>query len=172
MIGIEEMLLAREQRAARQAGALARFHKPVLSVTIVMPGPVKDGPLARRILNEALRALDAQFSTRVWPVLSRDVLWRATGPEALYALDVAPAPLKAAMIELEDGHKLGRLWDLDVLAPRQGGLSRQALGFPARKCLVCDEPAHGCARSRRHDLAELLTKIHETVHEYDARSGT
>ena len=59
------------------------------------------------------------------------------------------------MIELEDHHPLGRLWDLDVLAPEQGQLSRQDLGFPARQCLVCDEPAHACARSRRHPLARI-----------------
>lgn len=169
-VSIEQMLIARERRADRQAAALACFQKPVLSVTVVMPGPLKDGWLPRRILNEALQALDALAGARGWPILSRDVLWQATGPEALYVMDAAPGILKAAMIELEDHHPIGRLWDLDVLASEQGQLSRRDLGFPARQCLVCDQPAHACGRSRRHPLEAVLTTIQEIVHEYDARA--
>jgi holo-ACP synthase len=39
--------------------------------------------------------------------------------------------VKSATVLLEDHHPLGRLWDLDVIAPREGLLSRQDLGFPA-----------------------------------------
>ena len=54
---------------------------------------------------------------------------------------------------------MGRLWDLDVTDPRLGALSRRSLGLPVRRCLVCGEAAHACARSRAHPLAELLGAI-------------
>ena len=168
-IGLEQMLAAREQRAARQADALARFDKPVVCMTVVMPGPVKNSWLSRRLLAEALQEVGAASDTRGWRLPSREVLWLKTGPEALYVVDVNARILKTVMVELEDDHPLGRLWDLDVIAPRQGGLSRRYLGLPARRCLICERPAHVCSRSRAHPLEELLSAIDRIVHEHDLR---
>jgi holo-ACP synthase len=168
-VSLEQMLAAREQRAARQAAALARFDKPLVSMTVVIPGPVKDGWLPRRVLAEALQELEAVSSARHWPILAREVWWQETGPEALYVMDVDAQLVKSATVELEDQHPLGRLWDLDVIAPGPRRLSRQELGSPARRCLVCERPAHACGRSRRHPLQELLHTIGKIVDDYDLR---
>jgi holo-ACP synthase len=140
-------------------------------VTVVMPGPVKDGWLPRRVLAEALQELEAASNARRWRVLAREVVWRETGPEALYVVHGDARIVKSATVLLEDHHPLGRLWDLDVIAPRQGQLSRQDLGFPARRCLLCERPAHACGRSRRHPLEELLSTIGRIVDEHDLRSA-
>jgi len=169
-VSLEQMLAAREQRAARQAAGLGGFDKPLVSMTVVMPGPVKDGPLPRRVLAVALRELEALASARSWPILSREVWWQETGPEAIYVIAVEPRLLKSFTVELEDQHPVGRLWDLDVIAPGQRMLSRKQLGFPARRCLVCERPAPECARSRRHPLKELLNTIQKIVNEYDQHS--
>jgi len=169
-VSLEQMLVAREQRAARQAAVLARFGKPLVSMTIVTPGSVKDGPLPRRVMAVALRELEAVSSARNWPILSREVLWRETGPEAIWAIHVAPELFKAATVDLEDHHPLGRLWDLDVIAPGRNILSRKELGFPVRRCLICERPAPECGRSRRHPLEELLNTIKKMVHQYDQQS--
>ena len=168
-VSLEQMLAAREQRAARQTAALVCFNKPVVSMTVVMPGPVKDGWLPRRVLSEALKQLEAISDKRGWHVLSREVLWRETGPEALYVIDVEARILKSATVALEDCHPIGRLWDLDVLAPGSGQLSRRELSFSPRRCLVCGEPAHACSRSRLHPLDELLSTIAKIVHDHDLR---
>jgi holo-ACP synthase len=169
-VSLEQMLAAREQRAARQAAALACFSKPIVSMTVVMPGPVKDGWLPRRVLSEALKQLEAVSDKRGWHVLSREVLWRETGPEALYVIDAEARMLKSATLALEENQPIGRLWDLDVLAPGRGPLSRQELGFRPRRCLVCEQPAHACGRSRVHPLEELLSTIATIVHDHDPRS--
>jgi len=171
-VSLDQMLTARERRAARQAAALARFDKPLVSMTVVMPGPVKDGWLPRQVLAEALQELGAVSNERGWRVLSREIWWQETGPEALYVMDVDARIVKSATVELEDHHPLGRLWDLDVIAPGQGRLSRQELGFPVRRCLVCEQPAHACGRSRRHPLQELLNTIRKIVNEYDQRTNS
>lgn len=162
-VSLEEMLTAREERAARQAAALARFKRPLVSVTVVTPGPVKDGWLPRRVLRAAVEALNAMSRDRRWRVLSRLVLLQETGPEALYVMDVDARTLKAAMVELESQCGLGRLWDLDVIAPGHGQVSRQALGLPPRRCLICERSAHDCGRSRRHSLEELSSFIRRAV---------
>jgi len=166
-VPLEQMLAARERRAARQAAALTCFGRPLISITIVTPGPVKDGMLPRRVLSEALLAVDVMCRIRKWPVLSREVSWLDTGPEALYSLRVDSRRLKSATVKLEDRHPLGRLWDLDVVAPGPRVLSRKELGFQARACLVCERPAFECGRSRRHPLAELLTAMKRIVDEHD-----
>ncbi|WP_213767465.1 citrate lyase holo-[acyl-carrier protein] synthase [Caballeronia sp. dw_19] len=170
MVSLEKILAAREHRVARQAAALAKFGMSVVSVTIVMPGPVKGGRLARRAMEVALETLDALFDARRWLVQSRETLWAGTGPEALYVVDADPKTLKSVLIELEDHHSIGRLWDLDVIGVLEGGLSRKAFGYSPRRCLVCDRPARDCGRSQRHPTYELLALIEAMVTKYDSRS--
>jgi len=170
-VSLEQMLVAREDRAARQSAALARFGQPLVSISVVMPGPMKDGSLPRHVLELAQQQLIALARRRKWPVLSREVRRPETGPEAIYVIAVKPVVLKAATVELEDEHPLGRLWDLDVIAPGQGKLSRRALALPARRCLVCDRPAFECGRSRRHPLDELLNTVRSIVHEYEQHAN-
>ena len=167
-VSLEQMLAARDQRAGRQAALLARYGKPLVSMTVVMPGPFKDGPLPRRVLGVAIHELDALARDRNWSVLSWELWFQETGPEAIYVVAAEPEILKSATVELENRHPLGRLWDLDIIAPGQRPLSRKQRGAAARRCLVCDEPAHECARSRRHPLGELLNTIRKIVHEFDS----
>jgi holo-ACP synthase len=165
-VNIEAVLTAREARTQRQSQALARHGVPLLSITLVMPGPVKSGLLPRRIMQSALAAVDARLSRMRWPILTREVLWLPTGPEAIYAINAPEEELKLALVELESRHVLGRLWDLDVIG-QQGPLSRSRLGIAPRRCLLCDEPAHACARSRAHPLPTLLAAIREKVDAFD-----
>lgn len=66
----------------------------------------------------------------------------------------------------EDRHALGRLFDIDVLIWQSDlqqvqPISRQALGQPTRRCLLCEQPTKVCARSRRHTVAELQAAINQ-----------
>jgi holo-ACP synthase len=93
------------------------------------------------------------------------VFWLPTGAEALYVVNAKAEVLKAALVELESRHALGRLWDLDVIGS-DGLLSRSQLGIAPRRCLICQQPAHACARSQQHNLAELSAKIEEMVDDF------
>jgi holo-ACP synthase len=166
-VGLEQLLAAKEQRAARQSAALARFRAPVVSISIVTPGAAKDGWLPRRVMEIALRELSALYMAKNWPVTWHQVFWEKTGPEAIHVIDADAQVLKLATIELEDRHPIGRLWDLDVIAPGERLLSRKQLSFPPRRCLVCERPAHECGRSRRHPLRELLKTIERMVNDID-----
>ena len=167
-VNLDDLLIAREERAARQATAVAQFAAPLVSITMVIPGPCKDGWLPRRLMEVALKRMDALIRQNRWPQLSREVFWRNTGPEALYVLDLDAQVLKSATTDLEDRHPLGRLWDLDVITSGGTGLSRLQLWRPARRCLLCPRPARECGRSRRHSLPELLKKIRNMVDHFDS----
>ena len=93
-VSLDEMLIARDERATRQIAALAQFGAPLVSLTIVMPGPVKDGWLPRRVMEVALEEMDSLIGANNWPLLSREVFWRITGPEAIYVVDCRSTSLK------------------------------------------------------------------------------
>jgi holo-ACP synthase len=163
---LTQMLDRRDTRVAGQRALLNRFGRPVVSLTLVYPGPVKDTAQARFVHEQALAGLHAALTTAGHPVLAREQACLVTGPEALQAVDADPRALKRLLVALEDLHPLGRLWDLDLIAPNGAGISRQQLGLPARRCLLCDEPAHACARSGAHTLAALQRAIRDKIDAY------
>jgi holo-ACP synthase CitX len=77
--------------------------------------------------------------------------------------DLALAVKKVA-IAVEEGSRLGRLFDIDVLW-EEGSVSRSAFGAEPRKCLLCDGDAKVCARSRAHKMEELLAEIDRILEE-------
>lgn len=171
-VSMDDMLMAREERAARQAAAFMQFSRPLLSITVVMPGPTKDSRLVRRVMESAVQQIDALIHRKRWHQLSREVFWQNTGPQAIYVLDIEAQVLKSVAMHLEERHPIGRLWDLDVITSSGEGLSRSQLWRPARRCLLCDSPAKECARSCRHPLPELLKEIQRMVDKFDRHRRT
>ncbi|WP_413733512.1 citrate lyase holo-[acyl-carrier protein] synthase [Sodalis sp. RH21] len=167
-VTLDELLAAKERRAARQDAWLARYRQPLISLTLVTPGPVKDSALYRRSMRAALSACDSLLRARGWPVRAQEVFWPDTGPEALWSVDHPAVEIKAAAVALEQEHPLGRLWDIDVISPQDGIIGRGSLDYARRGCLLCDQPAHACARSRRHPLEQVVGKIEELLDAYFA----
>ena len=50
-------------------------------------------------------------------------------------------------------------------------ISRKDLGFPERKCLLCNNPACQCGRSRKHSIEELRKKIYGIIWEEQLQRG-
>ncbi|TVP84410.1 MAG: citrate lyase holo-[acyl-carrier protein] synthase [Acholeplasmataceae bacterium] len=73
--------------------------------------------------------------------------------------------IKQALVMIEDTHPLGRLIDLDVYQPDGTPLARTSLGYAERSCFLCEQPAHICVREQRHDMKDLVTFIHDKVHD-------
>ena len=149
-VTLQQVLDAREARRQRQ---LARLGTPLVSLTLNMPGPVKDTGPGRLLFFSALAAL-----RRALPVAAEDVTLADTGCEAILVCPLPPAELKAVCLVLEERRPVGRLLDLDVLDERGEKLSRPV----SRTCLVCGGPAAPCARSRRHGL-EAVTAAAQTL---------
>ena len=169
-VGLAAVLAARETRVRRRQEVLAGARWPVVSVLPVMPGPIKDCAASRALQDAALAALPELCAQRGWPMR---LLWKETpptGPEALLAVETDAVDLKAAVIELEESHPLGRLFDLDVVDPRQGSLSRRDLGRSPRRCLICGEPAHVCARAQAHSLEALFEAMEARIDAARVRS--
>ena len=168
-VSTENLLAAKEQRAARQQDWLNHYQQPVISLTLVTPGAVKDSIRYRNMMGVALQACDQLLWQQRWKTLDRQVLWLPTGPEAMWCVEHSAEEIKALCSELEQNHPLGRLWDIDVICPQAGLISRQAQGEAMRRCLLCDEPAHACARSRRHDTGLVVARVEQMIDAWFAR---
>lgn len=150
-ITLEQMLLARDRRASRQAALLSRYGRPVISFTMNIAGPVKDSPLIRYAFRSGLRQLEALPCAQ----LCREAIFEPTGPEALLVYETQDARLlKAFCIRLESEGEAGRLFDLDVLDANGEKLSRET----GRTCLVCGGPVSVCSRSRAHGLEAITAR--------------
>lgn len=162
-ITLEEVLTNREARAALQRELLAQYKSPIISFTINMPGSVKLNNASRLLyklgierLNDALEGAD---------IVVHDIchVESFTGLEAFFSVHTDARTLKKIACTIEDQDAVGRLFDMDVLDIDGVPISRSALNLPKRKCLICQQDAVICARSRQHSPEELLNKIEQVV---------
>lgn len=168
-VELDAVLAARDARVALRHEVFAAERRPVVSLSPVMPGPVKDCAAARLVQSEALAALDRLFEAEGWRARIVRSAFEATGPEALIVVEAEAETLKRATVAIEESHPLGRLFDIDVIDPDAGAISRGGLGLPTRRCFVCGEAAHACARSRAHPLDRLLAVLETTIDAYRTR---
>lgn len=157
-VTMESMLHAREARAQRQSALKNAYHRPLISFTLNIPGPVKTGTWLARAFDMALTLLVDRFCP-----IDREVLRADTGYHALLVVDGEPIALKKMAVAIEEADEIGRLYDIDVLAPDGRHISRSDIAAPPRRCLICEGEAHACARSRAHDMAALLARVDEIV---------
>ena len=151
-VSVMDILAARDQRAATQKRLLERFGKPLICFTMNIAGPIKYSPEIFRGYELGKRLL----ARRITPLHFEETISH-TGCEGFYVLDMDARELKAICVAIEDSQSLCRLFDMDVL---DGGrkLSREELGLPGRTCLLCGQPAHVCASTRAHSVAQLQEK--------------
>lgn len=165
-ISLAQMLDRREARFATQQTLLKRFGRTLAQLTLVNPGPVKDTAQARFVFDQGLGALHEALNQAGLPVLAFDGSYFVTGPEMLIVIDAEPLSIKRKLLQIEEHHPLGRLWDVDVIDPTGASVSRQQLGLPARLCLLCDQAAHACARSGAHALQDLQRAVQDKINAY------
>lgn len=146
---LTEILNAREARAARQQALLREYHCPVVCFTMNIAGPVKTSPLIRRAFDAGLAALEAALNADA--IRSREVIHAITGDEAILAVDMDAAVLKAICTSIEEATPIGRLFDMDVLDKSGQKLERSR----ERCCLICGAPGRVCAAGRLHSIQTL-----------------
>ena len=172
-----DLLNSRENRVNHQKELLEQFTGHTLvSITLNIPGPVKDRPEYRRALETGIHRLKTMLNSEA--ILHEEFRPLITGPEGYLVVNGDPMAIKKAAAAAEEADALGRLFDMDVLVigdaavPDEKGhysltdirsISRDQLGAGPRKCLLCGENAKACARSRAHSMDGLLNKINEIL---------
>ena len=159
-VTLEEILRARDTRAASQRRLLNAYHLPLVSFTMNIAGPVKCSPWRELPFDAGLKELQAVLGQPI----AAEVIRPHTGCEALLVYDRPAAELKAACLKLETAAPVGRLYDLDVLDTDGSKLSRSE----PRTCLVCGGPVAVCSRSRTHGLEAIMGRTNAILMDFAA----
>ena len=154
-VTLQDMMARREQRALTQRQLISRHGCPVLSFTMNIAGPIKRSALIDWGFALALQRISRALKGAGKEIAEEVLVLESTGCEMLCACYADASELKrlAVILELQDA--FGRLMDADVLDVNGQKISRDDLGIPPRRCLLCDAPAFLCSRARRHPLNEL-----------------
>ena len=160
-VSLQEILEAREHRAAKQKELLAQYGMPLVCFTMNIAGPEKDNSNIRWGFELGCRWLKVQFADL--PILFWEEAFLPTGCEGFYVVDAPIAELKHRAVQIEDSAPVARLFDIDVLDCDGQKAERTLYGYEQRKCLLCDQPAHVCGRSRAHSVEQLQAKTTELL---------
>lgn len=168
MTSLEEMLSAREERAAIQSSLIEKEGKALISFTMNIPGPVKNNEWIQKSFEygkEDMLSYMAARNIEVREVLSRNL---ATGPEGYFVIDsqCGAEDIKKNLMEFEETHSIGRWFDIDVKSSSGRALSREEIGGLPRKCFLCDQDAKACGRSRRHSVEELYEVTDRSLRQF------
>ena len=161
-VGVADVLRARDERCLRQQEMLKAYGLPLLSFTMNIAGPVKTDGLIRCAFFEGVSCIERTLKARRIDVAGAIQTLAFTGSEQLWAVDADASALKRWMVEIEENHPLGRLFDIDVLNEAGEKLARGV----HRKCLLCGGEVHACARSRAHSAQELYLRARGIIRDY------
>ena len=168
-VELQQVLEARDRRAALQQHFLARGGRPLICFTMNIAGPVKNSLLIRQGFEQGLEALRQTLRAAGFPVAEECVLSEDTGNEAFLSVEAEPLALKRLTCGLEDRGMAGRLYDMDVLIRTEEEpsgirkIGREEVGLPERGCLLCGRPTRECASRRIHSVEDLQKKTAELL---------
>ncbi len=165
-ITLHELLASRDARHAMQQKLLAdNSGKTLVCLTVVMPGSVKRNRQSLIVAHAAVDAMREAFRPADGCFMERDL---TTGYEAYLLTPMPLLDAKRTAVGIEDSHPLGRLFDIDIIAPDGTPVSRERVGGSPRRCLVCDREARYCMRMRWHTQDEIWARINDMVEQYDS----
>jgi len=159
----DDLLEAREKRVELINDLLERYKTPLLVMRVNYPGLKKMNDITVNIIKIMTPIICTLLGDKVW---DKSVLKGAEGPVLYIAVNEDVHSLKKMAIDLEEHHSLGRCLDIDVYDRLGKSLRREELGYPRRKCYLCDEDAHYCVRSRRHSESKVVKYIEEKYQDY------
>lgn len=162
-VALTDMLICRERRAYKQQEYLEKYHRPLISFCMNIPGPIKTTFEIRHAFEEGKTEILNALTDKGFAILDSDEIHATTGDELIFCINCQDAHLlKNIATQIEETHPLGRLFDIDIIDVDGTKLSRSSF----RKCLICDRQAQDCAASRRHSVEEMQTALWQMLTHY------
>jgi len=162
LLSLEDVLAGKEARQLRQHNFKVKYETTIVSITVNMPGPVKDMPILRRLRDYAVKELKEALY-----VVAVEEINVATGPEALVAVDADGWIVKNIGIKIEEGYSFSRLLDIDVFSADGCLLSRREKG-EGRGCFVCGGETIVCMREQQHSQKDIALAVEEMLNQFKA----
>ena len=158
-VGIDEILNCREKRVAIQNEMIKKYNKPVISFTMNIPGPIKTNNERKKAFDIGKNLILENLKKNNIEILEIQELNENTGNELFISVNSLAKKIKNITVSIEEASELGRLFDMDVIDINFEKLSRESF----RKCLICEEQAQECGRSRKHSVGELQNKVEKIL---------
>ncbi|MBU3071858.1 citrate lyase holo-[acyl-carrier protein] synthase [Clostridium estertheticum] len=160
---LKEILEAREKRARTQTKLISMFKTTLVSFTLNIPGQEKNNSIFKKAHELGINLLEKELGIQNVKVVNKLVNFTVAGTEAFLNIDMDPIQLKKITVSIEEKNDLGRIFDFDVINTNGEQISRRQLNLALRKCLLCNENAKVCGRSRKHSIDDLLIKIYQVI---------
>ena len=161
-----DILDSRERRAKKQSLLIDKYHKPLISFTLNIPGRIKDNEVYRDIHREGMNIIRDRLKIDGIDMICEEEGEYSTGREGYIVVDKDSYDLKRIAIDIEETHPLGRIFDIDIFNSKNEQVSRSDLDSIARRCLLCDSDARVCMREQSHTYEELIQSINNIWLEY------
>jgi len=158
-VGIDEVLLSREKRVTIQNEMIKKYKLPIISFTMNIPGPIKTNDEIKKAFDIGKNLILEKLKENNIEILEVQELNENTGNELFILANSSAEKIKDITVTIEENSELGRLFDIDVIDVNFEKLSRKSF----RKCLICEEQAQECGRSRKHSVEELQKKVQEIL---------
>ena len=162
-VTVPEMLAARDHRVELQQEFIERFHHPLICFMLNIPGPHKVGEDFYWAFETGLQRIQDSLDQNAICIEAEKKEVAETGYVYYAAVDAEAVRVKELMCLIEDADRLGRIFDIDVIRKDGRKVSREEFGMPPRKCLMCEQEAHLCARNRTHKVADMVSEIHHII---------
>jgi|GEM_PF-2270932 len=157
---LHDVFTSKQQRTERQHDLVQRHQLPILTLTLHMPIALAKKAYTKVIFQSAIDAIQHKIKQLNWEVETRQIVHLNIGSEALFVVDTPSANLlKKAMMQIEHEHKLGQLFNIDIINRHGKTVSRKSSNMAARQCMICQQAAHICASTNRHTIEEIENKI-------------
>ncbi len=160
---LEQVLAAKEERAARQRALLEQYGGSLASITVNLPGPHKNRPEAVELVRYAVNTLAELFEASF-----QEVQALPTGPVGFVCCSAPAEVLKRAAVAIEETSTFGRLLDVDVFNSDGKLLTRGEQAECKRRCFICEQPAIVCMREQRHTAADLEKAVQTMLQDFEA----
>jgi holo-ACP synthase CitX/triphosphoribosyl-dephospho-CoA synthase CitG len=165
-VTLRDMLEARERRVETQKALLKKHRRTLVAFTLNIPGQYKVFPLAQKTFAEGVEQIEWQMADM--PLLERQLVAEQTGDEAYFIFDAPAEEVKRRSLAIEEGHPLGRLFDMDVFDFEGKALRGENTGRSQRTCIICGGPVWACSRSRTHSAEELALRVAAMMQDFFA----
>jgi len=159
---LDDILVAKEERYHRQCAFKEKYELPFISITMNMPGAVKDTPILRRLRDYAVQQLRGILN-----IIGEEQINLVTGPVALLAVNGDGLLIKKTAVKIEEAYPFARLLDIDVFEATGTLLSRKDYGA-GRGCFVCGADAAVCMREQKHTQADLQFAVGNMLNQFRA----
>ena len=158
-VTVPEMMEARDHRVEMQRSIIGNTGHPVICFMLNVPGPHKVSEDFSWAFHEGVSRIKHKLEANDFRIVYEETEEHVTGYLFYASVDSDPVSIKKAMCEIEEADRLGRIFDIDVIKTDGTKVSREEFGMSPRRCLMCGEEAHICARNRTHKVSEMVEEI-------------